>query len=89
MALQEDWSPFDSEVQFELADLLYHCAKLSITNVEDLLELWARSLSLSGAPAPFRSCWEMHAVIDSLMLGDIPWECLSRLPDGIDEHAPD
>ena len=23
------------------------------------------------------------------MLGDIPWECLLRLPDGIDEHAPD
>ena len=89
MALQGDWSPFDSKVQFELADLLYCHMELSTTNVKDLLELWARSLSLSGTPAPFRSCREMHAVIDSSMLGDIPWECLSRLPDGIDEHAPD
>lgn len=89
MALHGDWSPFVSEVQFELADLLYRRAELSTTNVEDLLELWARSLSLSGAPAPFRSCREMHAVIDSSILGDIPWECLSRLPDGVDEHTPD
>ena len=89
MAPDEDWSPFSSKVQFELADLLYHHAKLSATNVKDLLELWARSLSVTGTPAPFRSCWEMYAFIDSSMLGDTPWQCLvSRPPDGIDEHIP-
>jgi len=30
----------------------------------------------------------MQAFIDSSMLGNSPWQCLSRLPDGIDEHAP-
>jgi Plavaka transposase len=83
-----DWSPFNSEVQFELADLLYRRAELSTTNVEDLLELWARSLSVSGTPAPFRSCREMHTFIDSSMLGDSPWQCLVSSPDGVDEHAP-
>jgi hypothetical protein len=85
-----DWSPFNSEVQFELADLLYRRAELSTTNVEDLLELWARSLSVSGTPAPFRSCREMHTLIDSSMLGDSPWQCLvSRPPDGVDQHTPE
>jgi Plavaka transposase len=83
-----DWSPFNSEVQFELADLLYRRAELSTTNVEDLLELWGRSLSVSGARAPFRSCREMHAFIDSSMLGDSPWQCLTRVPDVVDERAP-
>jgi hypothetical protein len=83
-----DWSPFNSEIQFELADLLYRRAELSTTNVEDLLELWARSLSVSGTPAPFRSCREMHTFIDSSMLGDSPWQCLVSSPDGVDEHAP-
>jgi len=87
-----DWSPFNNEVQFELADLLYRRAELSTTNVEDLLELWARSLSVSGTgtPAPFKSCREMHKTIDSSMLGDSPWECLvSGPPDGVDDHAPE
>jgi len=85
-----DWSPFSGEVQFELADLLYRCAELSATNVEDLLELWARSLSVSGTPAPFKSCREMHTFIDSSMLGDSPWQCLVSGPlDGVDKHAPE
>lgn len=89
-AQQGDWSPFSNEVQFELADLLYRRAELSATSVEDLLELWARSLSVSGTPAPFKSCREMHAFIDSSLLGDSPWQCLvSRHPDGTDEHAPE
>jgi hypothetical protein len=44
-ALQGDWSPFDSEAQFSLADLLYWQAELSSTNIDTLLELWARSLA--------------------------------------------
>lgn len=88
VAQHGDWSPFNSKVQFELVNLLYHHAELSTTNVEDLLKLWARSLSLSGTPAPFRSYQEMHMFIDSSMLGNFPWRCLVSSPDGVDEHVP-
>lgn len=88
-AAHGDWSPFNSEVQFQLADLLYRRAELSATNIEDLLELWARSMSESDIPAPLRSCQEMHALIDSSTLGDSPWQCLvTRPPVGVDARAP-
>ncbi|KAI9456212.1 hypothetical protein F5148DRAFT_1323925 [Russula earlei] len=89
MAQQGDWHPFDSEVQFNLADLLYRRAELSNSNIDALLDLWARSM---GNPAPFRSFKEMHAMIDSSELGDIPWECLRARFSGdvsVGESIPD
>jgi len=88
-APQGDWSPFDSEVQFSLADLLYRRAELSTTNIDTLLELWASSLDGFNATSPFRSHQEMHSIIDSSILGDVPWQCMvTGVPEDIDEHAP-
>lgn len=77
MALQGDWSPFNSEVQFRLAELLYLRAEVSATNINTLLELWAQSLSEADRPAPFETHQHMHATIDASVLGDIPWQCLT------------
>lgn len=86
---QGDWSPFDSEVQFSLADLLYRRAELSTTNIDTLLELWARSLADFDVSAPFRSYQEMLSMIDLSMHGDVPWQCLvTGVSEDIDEHAP-
>jgi len=88
-APQGDWSPFVSEVQFSLADLLYRRAELSATNIDTLLDLWARSLAGFDASAPFRSYQEMHSTIDSSMLGDVPWQCMvTGFGEDVDEHAP-
>jgi hypothetical protein len=90
-APQGDWSPFDSEIQFKLADLLYRRAELSTTNVDTLLDLWARSLADLDldAAAPFRSYQEMLSVIDSSMLGDVPWQCMvTGGSQDINEHTP-
>ena len=58
-------------------------------NINALLELWARSLANFDADAPFRSYQEMHSIIDSSMLGNVPWKCLVTGVSGdIDEHAP-
>ena len=77
MALQGDWTPFDSEVQFRLAELLYLHAEVSAVNINTLLELWAQSLSEADSPAPFKSHQHMHATIDASVLGDVPWQCLA------------
>jgi len=88
-APQGDWSPFDSEVQFHLTDLLYWCAELSATNIDTLLELWARSMADFEASSPFQSCQDMYSTIDSSKLGNIPWECLVTGYSGnINEHSP-
>ncbi len=88
-ASEGDWAPFENEVQFQLADLLYHHAELSAPNIDILLQLWAQSMSSFDSPAPFKSHKDMYAVIDSSVHGDVPWQCLvTTVPGDIDEGAP-
>jgi hypothetical protein len=87
MAPPDDWTPFNSEVQFRLADLLYRRAELSATNTNHLLEIWADSESSS---APFRSHREILSLIDSCKYGDIEWQCQKiSIPVPVDERAPE
>ncbi|KAI9436964.1 hypothetical protein H4582DRAFT_2111974 [Lactarius indigo] len=84
-----DWAPFENEVQFQLADLIYRCAELSATNIDTLLQLWAQSLSEFDSAAPFESHEDLYSLIDSSAHGDVPWECLvTTVPEDVDEGAP-
>jgi hypothetical protein len=86
---QGDWTPFNSEIQFKVANLLYQRAELSAPNVDALMELWVESLAEHDLPAPFNSHEEMYKTIDSCTLGDIPWQCLvTAVPEEADEHSP-
>jgi hypothetical protein len=79
-----DWTPFDNEVQFQLADLIYCRAELSASNVDALLELWAQSVQDLDAFAPFKNHDDIYVTIDSSVLGDVPWQCMVTvgLPSG-------
>ncbi|KAI9429761.1 hypothetical protein H4582DRAFT_1826008, partial [Lactarius indigo] len=84
-----DWAPFENEVQFQLADLIYRRAELSATNIDTLLQLWAQSLSEFDSAAPFESHEDLYSLIDSSAHGDVPWECLvTTVPEDVDEGAP-
>src|SRR6267142_1527941 len=86
---ESDWTPFNSKVQFKVADLVYHHTEISASNIDTLVEIWAQSLSKYGACTLFESHSEMHCVIDSSALGNIPWQCLmTDVPDGVTEHSP-
>ena len=39
-ATSGDWTPFEDEVQFKVADFLYHQEEMSQGNINSLLELW-------------------------------------------------
>jgi len=81
--------PFNSEIQFKLADLLYHHAELSASNIDALLELWVECLAEHDASTLFNSHEELYNTIDSSMLSDIPWQCLvTAVPEKADEHLP-
>jgi len=82
-----DWSPFKSEAQFEIADIFYRRAEISASNVDEILEVWERSLG--DDHAPFKNHEEMHATIDASKLGDVPWQCMvTGIPEDIDERTP-
>ena len=81
--------PFNSKVQFKLADLLYRQAEASASIVDDPLEIWAEVCIESGTSLPLDSHEEMHAIIDSSKLADVPWQCLQTgFTDPVDESAP-
>lgn len=68
----EDYSPFKSDTQFELAEFLYQKVQMSGGNIDILSQLIAR-LMLPGqhADSPWADHKEMYALIDSIQQGDI------------------
>lgn len=66
-----DWAPFDSRLEFELADLLFRRDEMSNGVLNDLLRLWAADKP-DGHP-PFADHKDMHQTIDAIEDGDAPW----------------
>ncbi|KAI9452719.1 hypothetical protein BJY52DRAFT_1205620 [Lactarius psammicola] len=71
-----DWTPFKSEAQFMVAELLYHRAEVSAGNVDRLMDIWARSSVEANKAAPFESHKHMLATINTSKFGDVSWQCL-------------
>ena len=67
-----DWSPFDSQIQFETADFLFKKAEMSQANIDILMELWASTTA--GGHAPFEDHQQMLETIDAIDCGDSPWQ---------------
>jgi len=74
---QTDWFPFDSCISFELADFVFTEAELPRKKIDHLLELWAATLVPHGVPPPIADHKDLLQQIDSIPLGNVPWECFS------------
>jgi hypothetical protein len=72
----DDFSHFQDRALFELADLLYRRDQMSASNINDLLEVWAATLSSHQDP-PFANKQALYDTIDSIELGDAPWKSFS------------
>ena len=72
----DDFGTFNDAAAFELADLLFRRDQMSGTHINDLLQIWARTLPQDQDP-PFASKNEMYNAIDNLDLGGAPWNCFT------------
>lgn len=70
----DDWSPYSSRLEFELADFIYTRSQISAANLNTLLELWAASLVEAGGKPMFGSYKEMYWMIDNTRVGDVKWQ---------------
>jgi hypothetical protein len=77
-----DWFPFESRVGFELANFIFTEAELSKKKTNHLLELWAATLIHHGIPPPIQDHTDLLRQIDSIPLGNVPWECFCLQYDG-------
>ena len=75
----DDFSPYGSRVQFEVADLIYHKVQMSSRHVDELCQLWAAT---TGGDPPFASKEDLYDTIDATTTGNIPpWQCVSITMD--------
>ena len=73
----DDWSPYGSCLEFELADFLYTHNQMSAAHINILLDLWAASLLEAGRHPLFSDYKRMYNTIDSTQLRDIKWQFLT------------
>ncbi|KAJ7466406.1 hypothetical protein FB451DRAFT_1340593 [Mycena latifolia] len=84
-AKNNDWAPYDGEVQFKLADFLFRKVEMSSKNIDNLLEMWALSMMKHDDLGPFHDYKDIYETIDATTVGDAPWKCFQTEP--LDDSA--
>ncbi|KAF7319658.1 C2H2-type domain-containing protein [Mycena chlorophos] len=84
-----EWAPYEDEVAFRVADLLFRKAQMSGTNITELLELWALDKAKHDDFGPFENAQHLYETIDDTKLGDAPWKCLVTEPLADGDDAPE
>ncbi len=86
----DDWTPYDSRLQFEVADFLFRRNQMSAGDINVLLGLWAASLAVHNDKPPLSKATHVYDTIDSTPLGDVTWESFSLKYNGIrpEENIP-
>ncbi|KAI0364939.1 hypothetical protein BV20DRAFT_1056861 [Pilatotrama ljubarskyi] len=77
-----DWGPFDDRVQFELTEFLFKKEQMPQSNINILLDLWAADVLRYGGQPPFADYVDLYRTIDSIKVGDVPWQCLKISYEG-------
>ena len=68
-----DWTPYLSQAEFELCDLLYRRNEMLVGQINNLLEIIAAMNTMLGGEAPFATHKDLYSTIDTTNLGDAPW----------------
>ncbi|KAG0699683.1 hypothetical protein DFH29DRAFT_1014016 [Suillus ampliporus] len=71
----DDWTPYKSRVEFELADYLFTRNQTPAHSIDHLLDIWAASLMQAGSKATlFSDYCDIYKTIDNTPLGDVRWQ---------------
>jgi len=69
--VRDNWSPFEGQAEFELAELIYCKEKMLRSNTNSFLNLIAKK---HDANPIFDNYDHLCGTIDAMELGDGPWE---------------
>ncbi|KAF7378018.1 hypothetical protein MSAN_00225700 [Mycena sanguinolenta] len=67
-----DFTPFTRHADFELADLLYQCVRMSAGAIDELMQNWSSRQDASSPP--FADHEDLYNCIDAIETGHVPWE---------------
>lgn len=71
---KDDYSPFSSRPQFELAEFLFTKDETSAAKVDELMKIWSAFNVELKTNAPFANHQDLHHHIDAVSIGHVPWE---------------
>ncbi|OJA18031.1 hypothetical protein AZE42_13146 [Rhizopogon vesiculosus] len=78
----DDWTPYNSRIEFEIADFIFRSNQMSGGDIDVLLNLWAATLAPHDAELPFRNHTDLYNTIDSTPLADVEWESFTTKYNG-------
>ena len=85
----DDWTPFLSHAGFKLSEILYTTATLSHNTIDQLLNLWSTTLIPHNDSPPLIDHNDLHATIDAIKLGHVPWQSYIARYNGLrPENGP-
>jgi len=84
-----DWTPYTSRLQFELAELLYSKTQMSAGNIDHLMKIWAAHGAEQGEEPPFLDHNDLYNTIDATDLGHVPWQSFVLSYDGEMPQQPE
>jgi hypothetical protein len=82
----DDYFPYSSRPEFELADLLFRRVQMSGSKISDLMDIWAAYQQIYDIDPtygpPFASSQDLYNTIDSTEIGDVAWQAFTVEFDG-------
>jgi len=73
----DNWEPFDSRAQYELAHFLFTESASSVRDVDHLMDIWAAHCAPFDQSAPFDNDNDLKQRIDAINLEEVPWSSYS------------
>jgi hypothetical protein len=93
----DDYFPYSSRPEFELADFLFRKEQMAGKKISDLMDIWAAYQQITdseveqGQPEgpPFASAQDLYNMINSTEIGGVLWQAFSIQFDGDAVEGPD
>jgi hypothetical protein len=74
----DDYFPYSSRPEFELADFLYSRDQMAGKKITELMDIWAAYGQIQetdpGNGPPFANAQDLYDTIDSTEIGGVPWQ---------------
>ena len=83
----DDYSPFESRLQFEVGDFLYRRVQMSGKRIDELMQLWACTLDEDQDP-PFAGRAHMYDTFEEIPVGEARWERFAITFNGTPPPGP-
>ncbi|KAE9393343.1 hypothetical protein BT96DRAFT_1051714 [Gymnopus androsaceus JB14] len=84
--VENPWAPFQDEIAYRLADLVFKKVEMSQPNIDEANPLFI----LDGDLGPFGAHGDLLKMIDSIQDGSAPWQCFqTEIEENLPANAPE